>query len=95
MADAIWKILDECLHLVFKRSELGDAIFPFITLRRMDCLLADVNEKVRATNEQMKDKIDAEKLDLLLRKVAGGRRFYNTSRFTLESLLEDVSFEQE
>jgi type I restriction enzyme M protein len=90
MADAIWKILDECLHLVFKRSELGDAIFPFITLRRMDCLLADVNEKVRATNEQMKDKIDAEKLDLLLRKVAGGRRFYNTSRFTLESLLEDA-----
>lgn len=90
MADAIWKILDECLHLVFKRNELGDVIFPFITLRRMDCLLADVNDKVRQTNDNMKDKIEPEKLDLLLRKVAGGRKFYNTSRFTLESLLEDA-----
>lgn len=90
MADAIWKILDECLHLVFKRNELGDVIFPFITLRRMDCLLANVNEKVRETNEKMREKIDPEKLDLLLRKVAGGRKFYNTSRFTLESLLDDA-----
>ena len=64
MADAIWKILDECLHLVFKRNELGDVIFPFITLRRMDSLLADVNERVRATNEQMKDKIDAESKEI-------------------------------
>lgn len=98
MADAIWKILDECLHLVFKRNELGEVVFPFITLYRMDSILNAKDsmtgktpaESVRETYDTMKDKVEAEKLDLLLRKKAGGRRFYNTSRFTLESLLEDA-----
>ena len=28
--DAIWSILDTRLHLVFKRNELGDVMFPCI-----------------------------------------------------------------
>ena len=61
IVDAISKILDECLHLVFKRNELG-VVFPFNTILLVDYFLADVNEKVSATNVQMKNKIDADKL---------------------------------
>lgn len=88
--DAIWSILDTSLHLVFKRNELGDVMFPFIALRRMDCMLEPVNDKVRAAYKQFYDKVKEDKLDPILRKAAGGRHFYNTSRFTLKSLLDDA-----
>ena len=88
--DIIWSILDQHLHLVFKRHELGTVMFPLIVLRRMDCMLHDVNDKVRASYEQFHRLLPEDKLDLVLRKAAGNRRFYNTSRFTLVSLLDDA-----
>ena len=89
--DIIWSILDQHLHLVFKRNELGSVMFPLIALRRMDCMLYDVNDKVRAAYDKFHHDLPIDKLDLVLRKAAGGRRFYNTSRFTLTSLLDDAA----
>lgn len=89
--DIIWSMLDQHLHLVFKRQELGSVMFPLIALRRMDCMLYDVNDKVRAAYDKFHHDLPIEKLDLVLRKAAGGRRFYNTSRFTLISLLDDAA----
>ncbi len=63
---------------------------PFVVLRRMDCILEPYNEKVRQQYEQFRDKISLEKLDPLLRKTAGGLKFYNTSNFTLLTLLDDA-----
>ena len=88
--DAIWSILDTRLHLVFKRNELGDVMFPFIALRRMDSMLEAVNENVRAAYRQFYGKVTEEKLEPILKKAAGGCHFYNTSRFTLTSLLDDA-----
>lgn len=87
--DILWSILDNHLHLVYQRHELGEVMFPMIVLRRMDCMLADVNDKVRAAYDKFHMVLPEDKLDLVLRKEAGGKRFYNTSRFSMKSLLDD------
>lgn len=86
----VWNITDVVLRDTFKKSEIGDVILPFVVLRRMDCILEPYNAKVREQYEQFKDKISLEKLDPLLRKTAGGLKFYNTSRHTLLSLQDDA-----
>lgn len=85
----VWNITDIVLRDTFKKSEIGDVILPFVVLRRIDCILEPVNDKVRAQYEQLKDKISLEKLDPALRKLAG-HKFYNISRYTLTSLLDDA-----
>lgn len=86
----IWDILDKVLHLTFKRNELGQVLFPFIVLRRMDCILAPYNAEVNKTYRSFKDKLATEKLHPILRKAANNNTFYNTSNFTLVSLLDDA-----
>lgn len=86
----VWNITDVVLRDTFKKSEIGDVILPFVVLRRMDCILEPYNKNVRTQYEQFKDKITLEKLDPLLRKTAGGLKFYNTSKHTLLSLLDDA-----
>lgn len=86
----VWNITDVVLRDTFKKSEIGEVILPFVVLRRMDCILEPYNKNVRAHYEQFKDKIALEKLDPLLRKTAGGLKFYNTSKHTLLSLLDDA-----
>ena len=43
----VWNITDIVLRDTFKKSEIGDVILPFVLLRRIDCILEPVNEKVR------------------------------------------------
>lgn len=86
----VWNITDVVLRDTFKKSEIGEVILPFVVLRRMDCILEPYNKNVRAQYEQFKDKIALEKLDPLLRKTVGGLKFYNTSKHTLLSLLDDA-----
>ena len=86
----IWDILDKVLHLTFKRNELGEVLFPFIVLRRMDCILAPYNAEVNKTYLAFKDKLSTDKLHPILRKAAHNNTFYNTSNFTLETLLDDA-----
>ena len=86
----VWNITDVVLRDTFKKSEIGEVILPFVVLRRMDCILEPYNKNVREQYEKFKDKIALEKLDPLLRKTAGGLKFYNTSRHTLLSLLDDA-----
>ncbi len=86
----IWDILDKVLHLTFKRNELGDVLFPFIVLRRMDCILAPYNDAVNKAYLMYKDKLATDKLHPILRKAAHNNNFYNTSNFTLDTLLDDA-----
>ena len=89
----VWNLLDVVLRDVFRHNELGQVILPFVVLRRMDCCLEPVNEKVRSTYAQFKDKLTPEKLVPVLRKATAvdGKPmpFYNTSNFSLSSLLDD------
>jgi len=85
----IWRITDDVLRDSFKKNEIGDVLLPFVVIRRLDCILEAVNEKVRAAYNNFQDKVAEDKLDPILRKAAGGLKFYNTSKHTLISLKDD------
>lgn len=85
----IFEITNKVLWNVFKKNEIGDVLLPFVVLRRLDCILEPVNPKVREAYTKFKDKVNEEKLTPILRKAAGGLQFYNTSKHTLSSLLEN------
>lgn len=80
----IWGIADQ-LRGPYKAHQYGDVILPMTILRRLDCMLADTHDEVlhlAATTENM---------DLLQVKVrrATGLDFFNTSPWTLKTLLGD------
>ncbi len=90
--DFIWRITDDVLRDAFKKNEIGDVILPFVVIRRLDCILQPVNAKVRETFEKFHDKLSSEKLIPVLRKAAGGLKFYNTSKHTLQSLKDEPQY---
>lgn len=82
----IWSIADDVLRDVFVRGKYRDIILPFTVLRRLDALLVPTKEKVLEAVEFMeKEKID----DRSALKAVTGYPFWNNSRFTFESLLND------
>ncbi len=82
----IWGIADDVLRDVFVRGKYRDIILPFTVLRRLDALLVPTKEKVLEAVEFMKqNQID----DLSALKSQTGYPFWNTSKFTFESLLND------
>lgn len=85
----IWRITDDVLRDSFKKNEIGDVLLPFVVIRRLDCILEKVNQKVRDAYNNFHDKVAEDKLDPILRKAAGGLKFYNTSKHTLISLKDD------
>lgn len=85
----VWKITDDVLRDTFK-NEIGDVILPFVVIRRIDCILKPYNETVRKNYEQFKDKIADQNLERVLFKAAGGKKFYNTSKHSLITLLDDA-----
>ena len=85
----VWRITDDVLRDIFKKNEVGDVMLPFVVIRRIDSILAPVNDKVYAAYTNFKDKVAEDKLDPILRKASGGLKFYNTSRHTLLSLVDD------
>ncbi|WP_321307242.1 class I SAM-dependent DNA methyltransferase [Marinifilum fragile] len=85
----IWRITDDVLRDTFRKNEIGDVILPFVVIRRIDCILEPVNKKVRDAYNNFYDKVPADKLGPILRKSAGGLKFYNTSKHTLISLKDD------
>lgn len=88
----IWQITDDVLRDAFKKNEIGDVVLPFVVIRRLDCILHPVNAKVRETFEKFHDKLSSEKLIPVLRKAAGGLKFYNTSKHTLQSLKDEPQY---
>lgn len=88
----IWKITDDVLRDAFKKNEIGDVVLPFVVIRRLDCILEPVNTKVRATYNKFHEKLSSEKLIPVLRKAAGGLKFFNTSKHTLQSLKDEPQY---
>lgn len=85
LADLIWKNA-ELLRGAFKENEYRKVILPFTVLRRLDCVLEPTKPKVLAKFAEIKGKgYDPDKF----LTTASGFAFYNTSPFTLNSLLSD------
>lgn len=81
----IWRIADDVLRDVFVRGKYRDVILPMTVIRRLDAVLeptkaAVIDELERATKLGIPDP------DALL-KAASSNPFYNTSTFTLKTLL--------
>ena len=83
-AAMIWNVAD-MLQGPFKPHEYGLVILPMTVVKRFhDCLLP-THQAVLGTYEKVKK---LQVIDGFLQK-ASGYQFYNTSRFTFETLLAD------
>jgi type I restriction enzyme M protein len=87
----IWSIADDCLRDVFVRGKYRDVILPMFVLRRIDCLLEETKEAVLAEVKFQKKEAGMAVLDPDGLCEASGQVFYNTSKFTLKSLLGNPS----
>jgi type I restriction enzyme M protein len=87
----IWSIADDCLRDVFVRGKYRDVILPMFVLRRIDCLLEDTKAAVLAEVKFQKEEAGMAVLDPDGLRDAAGQVFYNTSKFTLKSLLGNPS----
>ena len=83
----IWSIADDVLRDVFVRGKYRDVILPLVVLRRLDALLVPTKEKVLEAVKFMEQKGLEDKSAL---KAVSKYPFWNTSKFTFESLLDDA-----
>ena len=86
-ANLIWAIADK-LTGVYKPHEYGKVILPFTVIRRFDCILAKTKQAVLEKNEFMLNEMPM-KSDFL--KKTSGYAFYNISKYTFETLLDDAN----
>ncbi len=84
-ANLIWAIADK-LTGVYKPHEYGKVILPLTVIRRFDCILSDTKQAVLDKHNSMPS--DLPMRDNFLKK-ASGYEFYNTSKYTFETLLDD------
>jgi type I restriction enzyme M protein len=87
----IWSIADDCLRDVFVRGKYRDVILPMFVLRRLDCLLEPSKEAVLEEVRFQREDAEMADLDPHGLRAASGYVFYNTSSFTLKSLLGNPS----
>jgi type I restriction enzyme M protein len=86
IVDLIWQVADDILRDIYVRTKYRDVILPMTVLTRIDSELIETKEKVLVEYNKFKDKIT--NIEPILQK-ATGYSFYNTSDFTLQSLLKD------
>ncbi|HRK27195.1 MAG TPA: class I SAM-dependent DNA methyltransferase [Chitinophagales bacterium] len=83
----IWGIADDVLRDVFVRGKYRDIILPFTVLRRLDVLLVPTKNKVLEADAFMQQENIDNKSAL---QSITGYPFWNTSKFTFETLLNDA-----
>lgn len=86
-ANFIWAIADK-LTGAYKPHEYGKVILPLTVIRRFDCVLAGTKEAVLKKHNSIP--VSHAMRDDLLKK-ASGYEFYNISKYTFETLLNDPS----
>lgn len=82
----IWGVCDDILRGLFKPTEYGRIILPFVVLRRLDCVLEPHKEDMFNLYEEYKDKLnDVSPI------IKGKTRtsYYNTSKYNLSRLKGD------
>ena len=85
LASMIWDV-KETIRDTYSDAEVEDVILPFTLLRRMDCILLPVRNEIEAELAKYPDEKTKEVvLKSLMRKHK--LQFYNTSGFTMSSLL--------
>lgn len=85
----IWSVADDVLVHAYKKGKYGDVILPMTVIRRLDLVLEPTKDRVYKSYIQYKDKLNNLDTILTSQKDGSGKQFYNTSKFTLKTLLND------
>ncbi|MDF7808984.1 class I SAM-dependent DNA methyltransferase [Pontiellaceae bacterium B12219] len=91
----IWNIADDCLRDVYVRGKYRDVILPMVVLRRLDTLLEPTKEVVLEEVKFQKEEMEATELDDAPLMEASGYVFYNTSKWTLQTLFNTATNNQQ
>ncbi|MGM0440364.1 MAG: type I restriction-modification system subunit M [Chlamydiota bacterium] len=91
----IWSIADDCLRDVYVRGKYRDVILPMVVLRRLDTLLEDTKEAVLDEVAFQKNEMKFTEFDPVGLTKASGYVFYNTSKWTLRSLRDKATNNQQ
>ncbi len=83
----IWSVAD-LLRGDYRQSDYGKVILPLTVLRRLDSVLEKTKGKVLAKAQTLPAKAD-EKIKHVMLCQAAGQSFYNLSKFTFRSLLDE------
>ena len=86
LANFIWQVAD-LLRGDYKQSDYGKVILPFTLLRRLDCVLQSTKGDV--LKEFAKRTAEGVNVDTFLKRKSK-QSFYNTSPFTVATLLDDA-----
>jgi len=95
MVSFIWSIADDCLRDIFVRGKYRDVILPMVVLRRLDSLLEQSKEKVMQELFFQKNDMGLVELDDKGLQDAAGFVFYNTSKWTLKTLFNTATNNQQ
>lgn len=85
----IWGIADDVLRDIFPRGKYRDVILPMTVIRRLDCLLEKSKKEVLERHQWLIERNILEQRVVLQK--ASSFPFYNTSKFTLRTLLDQPS----
>lgn len=91
----IWSIADDCLRDVYVRGKYRDIILPMVVLRRLDTLLEPTKQAILQEVKEQKEEPDFVELDALPLEHISGYVFYNTSEWTLKSLFDTATNNQQ
>ena len=86
LSSLIWSSADDVLRGLFKPSEYGRVILPFVVMRRLDCVLEPKKDEIFNLYEKYKDKLE-DPSPVIQKQV--GFPFYNHSRFDLTRIKSD------
>jgi len=85
----IYSVADEILINTYEPSKYKDVILPMTVIRRLDAVLEPTKDKVLKTFKEYNKKLDDLTSILTSKENGSGQAFYNTSNYTLKTLLSD------
>ena len=85
LSSLIWSSCDDVLRGLFKPSEYGRVILPFVVFRRLDCVLEPKKDEIYQLFEKYKNDFDPS--PIIKKEV--GVPFYNRSKYDLSRLKSD------
>ena len=86
LSSLIWSSADDVLRNLFKPSEYGRVILPFVVMRRLDCVLEPKKDEVYNLYESYKNRL-SDPSPVILKKV--GLPFFNCSKYDLTRIKSD------
>ena len=88
ISSLIWSSADDVLRGLFKPSEYGRVILPFVVMRRLDCVLEPKKDEVYELFTKYKGQLE-DPSPIIFRQA--GLPFFNSSKFDLSRIKSDPS----